>query len=126
MKKANILIVDDIFSNQLLLSAMIDALGHECSMASNGKKAIEKLEDDDFDIIFMDIEMPVMNGIETTQYIRKNLPEPKRSMPIIALTAHNTHEFAEFTDDAGFTEVVSKPYTAEKFNALMDKYFVNI
>ncbi len=125
MKKANILIVDDIFSNQLLLSAMIDNLGHECSMVSNGKKAIEKLKEDDFDIVFMDIEMPVMNGIETAKYIRENFSEPQKSIPIIALTAHNTHEFSEFTEDAGFNEIVSKPYTAEKFKMLMDKHFKN-
>lgn len=80
------------------------------------------LESEDFDLILMDIEMPVMNGIETTTFIRKKFPEPKKSIPIIALTAHNKFEFFDNIIAAGFTEFLSKPYTIIQFNALIQKY----
>jgi CheY-like chemotaxis protein len=122
MKKSKILIVDDIFSNQLLLISIIENTGSDYRVASNGKKALEMLESEDFDLILMDIEMPVMNGIETTTFIRKKFPEPKKSIPIIALTAHNKFEFFDNIIAAGFTEFLSKPYTIIQFNALIQKY----
>jgi CheY-like chemotaxis protein len=122
MKKSKILIVDDIFSNQLLLISIIENTGSDYRVASNGKKALEMLESEDFDLILMDIEMPVMNGIETTTFIRKKFSEPKKSIPIIALTAHNKFEFFDNIIAAGFTEFLSKPYTIIQFNALIQKY----
>ena len=65
-------------------------------------------------MIFMDIEMPVMNGIETTQYIRNELSAPLNGIPIIALTAHNPDLFFEDFSDIGFDELVTKPYSIEK------------
>ena len=66
-----ILIVDDIFTNRLLLSELIKTLGHVSFQAENGKQAIDFLEKEEFDLILMDIEMPVMNGRESTEMIRK-------------------------------------------------------
>ena len=121
-EKANILIVDDIFSNQLLLSAIVENAGHEYKVVSNGKKAIDELERNDYDIIFMDIEMPVMNGIETTKHIRSEFSQPKNKIPIIAMTAHNQYEFSDKTEGAGFDEIISKPYSLDKFKVLLKKY----
>jgi CheY-like chemotaxis protein len=120
--KKKILIVDDIFSNQLLLISIVESMGNEYKVATNGKKAIEILDQEDFDLILMDIEMPVMNGVETTRYIRENMPEPKRSVPIFALTAHNKFEIFENLNTAGFTELLSKPYSLDKFKQLLEKY----
>ena len=117
-----ILVVDDIFTNQLLINSILESMGFESKTVSNGKLAIEEMEKDIYDIVFMDIEMPVMNGVETTKFIRNNFSEPQKSIPIIALTAHNMHEFSENTRTAGFTEIVSKPYSLEKFKGLLTKY----
>ena len=125
MRKSKILIVDDIFSNQLLLISIIESTGNDYKVASNGKIAVAALEAEDFDLILMDIEMPVMNGVETTKYIRKNFEEPKKSIPIIALTAHNKFEFFENINQAGFTEFLTKPYSLEKFRSMMQKYTDN-
>ena len=65
-------------------------------------------------MIFMDIEMPIMNGIETTQYIRQEMAPPKNGLPIIALTAHNPELFFEDFSDVGFDELITKPYSVEK------------
>lgn len=114
MENLNILVVDDIFTNRLLLSELIKTTGNHVLLAENGEEAIRVLEQDEVHLIFMDIEMPVMNGIETTEYIRKKLPAPLNVIPIIALTAHNPDLFFEDYADVGFDELITKPYSVEK------------
>jgi CheY-like chemotaxis protein len=120
MKNFKILIVDDIFTNRLLLSELIKTLGHYTVQAENGKQAIEALEKEDFDLILMDIEMPVMNGLETTELIRKTFPSPKNVVSIVALTAHNPSLFFEDYSDAGFDELITKPYSLDKIVELIN------
>jgi len=62
----------------------------------------------------MDIEMPVMNGVETTKFIRKEMPFPKNMLPIIALTAHNPDDFFDSYHSAGFNYLLTKPYSLNK------------
>lgn len=112
-----ILVVDDIYTNRYLLSELIRLTGNEAIMVQNGREAIEILEKEQIDIIFMDLEMPVMNGIETTQYIRNEMASPLNAVPIIALTAHNPELFFEDYSDIGFDELVTKPYSVEKIKA---------
>ena len=81
-----ILIVDDIFTNRLLLTEVIRNIGHEFVQAKDGKEAVEALLKEDFDLVFMDIEMPVMNGLETTKFIRDNFDHPKNKTPIKSKT----------------------------------------
>jgi len=109
-----ILVVDDIYTNRYLLSELIKLTGNEAIIAENGEQAIEILKSQEIHMIFMDIEMPVMNGIETTQYIRNELSAPLNGIPIIALTAHNPDLFFEDFSDIGFDELVTKPYSIEK------------
>lgn len=109
-----ILIVDDIFVNRLLLKEVIKSICGQCFEAQNGKEAIAILQKEKVDVIFMDIEMPVMNGLETTKYIRNNMPSPIRYTPIIALTAHNPANFFEDFHDAGFDHLMTKPYSIDK------------
>lgn len=120
MKTLKILIVDDIFTNRLLLSELIKTLGHQSVQAENGKQAIDFYEAENFDLILMDIEMPVMNGLETTDYIRKSFPSPKNLIPIVALTAHNPSLFFEDFSDAGFDELITKPYSLDKIIELIN------
>ncbi len=120
MKTLRILIVDDIFTNRLLLSELIRTLGHQSVQAENGKQAIDFYEAENFDLILMDIEMPVMNGLETTNYIRKSFPSPKNLIPIVALTAHNPTLFFEDFSDAGFDELITKPYSLDKIIELIN------
>jgi len=114
MDSIKILIVDDIFTNRLLLSELIKTTGNEVVQAENGQQAIDLLKDDEFQLVFMDIEMPVMNGIETTEYIRKEMPYPVNNIPIIALTAHNPDLFFDDYSDVGFDELITKPYSVDK------------
>ena len=117
-----ILIVDDIFSNRLLLSSTLDSIGIASKTVENGQKAIELLQVDDFGMVLLDIEMPVMNGIETAKYIREEMTDVYNKLPIIALTAHNPDEYGGRINEAGFNEILSKPYSVEKLGNIIEKY----
>ena len=106
--------VDDIYTNRYLLSELIKLTNNEAILAENGEEAIEILRNEEIHLIFMDIEMPVMNGIETTQYIRNEMSPPLNGIPIIALTAHNPELFFEDYSDVGFDELITKPYSVDK------------
>ena len=112
-----ILVTDDIYTNRYLLSELIRLTGNEVVLAENGEEALEILKSQEIDLVFMDIEMPVMNGIETIQYIRNELPPPLNAIPVIALTAHNPQLFFEDFSDVGFDELITKPYSIEKIKA---------
>ncbi len=116
-----IIITDDIFTNRLLLSEVVSDLGHENLEAKNGREAIELLQKhDDIDLILMDIEMPVMNGLEAAKYIREQMPPPKNRIPIIALTAHNPKIFFDDYRDVGFDQLLTKPYSIQKITSLLE------
>lgn len=120
MPEIKVLIVDDVLENRTLLSKVIEKLGYKYDLAENGKEAIEKLEQSNFDIIFMDIKMPVMSGIEATKYIRANFPFPKNRVKIVAITAYKYKEFFDDFHDVGFNDIISKPYTIEKVSNIIN------
>jgi len=122
MPKPLLLIVDDIYVNRILLSEIASKIGCDYKLASNGKEAIDKLKIEPFDMILMDIEMPVMNGLETTVHIRKEMEYPKSKIPIIALTAHNPMDFFEEFNIAGFDELITKPYLINKIESVINKF----
>ena len=117
-----ILVVDDIYTNRYLLSELIKLTGNEVVVAENGEQAIEILTNEEIHMIFMDIEMPVMNGIETTRYIRNEMPSPKNGLPVIALTAHNPELFFDDYSDAGFDELITKPYSVDKIKMKINNF----
>jgi len=117
----NVLIVDDIFTNRLLLAEILKNLGVEFDMVENGREAIEALQNKLYDLILMDIEMPVMNGLETVKFIRENLPSPENKVFIVALTAHNPQIFFEDFKDIGFNRLLTKPYSTDKIKSLVEE-----
>jgi CheY-like chemotaxis protein len=118
-----ILITDDIFTNRLLLSEIVEDLGHQHIEAENGKIAIESLmTNDDINLILMDIEMPVMNGIEATRHIRRMMTPPKNNIPIVALTAHNPKIFFDNYKDVGFDQLLTKPYSVQKIMNMLEAF----
>ena len=121
MDKLRILIVDDIFTNRFLFKEIISDIGYLIEEAVDGKQALEFFTRDSFDVILMDIEMPIMNGIETTQYIRRHFDPPKCDVPIIALTAHNPILFFEDYSDVGFSQIITKPYSLSKIKSTIDR-----
>ena len=122
MSKLKIIIADDIFTNRLLLSEIVEDLGHEYHLAENGKEAVELLKDNEIDIVLMDIEMPVMNGIEATKFIREDMDNSKRETPVIALTVHNPKIFFDDYKDVGFSQLLTKPYSIMKITDLLESF----
>lgn len=120
MKKYRILIVDDIYTNRLLLSELIRMMNHDSVEAENGKEALEILEKDNIDLILMDIEMPFMNGVETCRHIRTKMKPPVSNIPCVALTAHNPGLFFKDFEDSGFNELLTKPYSIDKLIELIN------
>lgn len=121
MEKGRILIVDDIFSNRLLLASALEGIGIDSKSVGDGQAAIDLLGEENFSLVLLDIEMPVMNGLETVRYIRKKMPA-FNSLPVVALTAHNPLEYGEEINTAGFTEILTKPYSIDKLQDLISKY----
>ena len=106
IKNIKVLVVEDMALNQLLMKTLLDDFGFERDIASNGKIAIEKLENKSYDIILMDLQMPEMNGFETTEYIRN---EMNSKIPIIALTADVTTVDLAKCKAAGMNDYIAKP-----------------
>jgi signal transduction histidine kinase/CheY-like chemotaxis protein len=105
-KNIKVLVTEDIALNQLLVKTLLDDFGFEHDIASNGKIAIEKLQNNDYDIILMDLQMPEMDGVEATDYIRNSM---KLNIPIIALTANVTTADLEKCKAVGMNDYISKP-----------------
>jgi len=122
MSKLKIVIADDIFTNRLLLSEIIEDLGHDYVTVENGREAINALINNDIDLVLMDIEMPVMNGLEATKFIREKLQKPKSMTPVIALTAHNPKIFFDDYKDVGFNQLLTKPYSIKKITDLLASF----
>jgi PAS domain S-box-containing protein len=105
-KNIKVLVVEDMSLNQLLMKTVLDEFGFERDIAANGKIAIEKLREKNYDIILMDLQMPEMNGFEATEYIRNKMHS---DIPIIALTADvTTVDFAK-CKAVGMNEYIAKP-----------------
>jgi len=106
LKNIKVLVVEDIPLNQLLMKTLLDDFGFKCDIAENGKIAIEKLKENEYEIILMDLQMPEMNGFEATEYIRKTM---KSTIPIIALTADVTTVDLAKCKAIGLDDYLAKP-----------------
>lgn len=106
IKNLKVLVVEDMALNQLLMKTVLDDFGFERDIAENGKIAIEKLKNNTYDIILMDLQMPEMNGFDATEYIRKTM---KLTIPIIALTADVTTVDLEKCKAVGMNDYLAKP-----------------
>jgi CheY-like chemotaxis protein len=113
-----ILIAEDNPVNVLLMKKLLSKWKIAPTIAENGEKAIETFQNGDFDIILMDLQMPVMNGFDASMGIRKLPNAKKANVPIIALTAAALLDIEEQVLNAGMNDYVSKPFKPEE---LMEK-----
>jgi CheY-like chemotaxis protein len=100
--------------NQRILQKQLEQAGHQCSIANNGLEAVTAYEKGQFDLILMDREMPVIDGIEATKKIR--LREKQlgiKEIPIIGLSAYARQELVEEAKQVGMNDYVTKPYSRE-------------
>ncbi|WP_224983925.1 response regulator [Geomonas agri] len=121
---ASVLLVEDNPVNQDVATAMLEASGCRVSVANNGAEALEAVARRDFDLIFMDCQMPIMDGYAATRAIReqeKNAPQDKRRT-IIALTAHAMRGDREQCFAAGMDDYLTKPFTQAQMVALLQRW----
>jgi signal transduction histidine kinase/CheY-like chemotaxis protein len=121
-EKTRILIVEDEPVNMLLVSEILHKMGVDVLKAGNGKEALELLAKYDPAMIFMDINMPEMDGYMATFLIRQ-LPQPQGCIPIIAITADAMEEDKERCLDAGMNDYISKPFQLGEIQEILKKYF---
>lgn len=120
-KSQRILVVEDHIVNQKVAVGMIKKLGIEADVAKNGKEALELLKKQSYDLVFMDCQMPKMDGYEATRIIRAGEDEHHR-MPIIALTAYAMEEGSERCFAAGMDGFLAKPIKFEQLRTLLQKW----
>ncbi|MBI2271155.1 MAG: response regulator [Bacteroidetes bacterium] len=117
----NVLLAEDNPMNQILAKKIFNKWNLKYDIAENGKIAIEKLAQTDYDIILMDMHMPEMDGYETVKYIRKQLSPPKSLIPIIAVTANAIIGEEEKCLATGMNDYISKPLNNKKLYQKMLK-----
>ena len=115
LSNINVLLVEDNLVNQLVAKELLLSMNAEVTIADNGQKAIELISDHTFDVVLMDIQMPIMDGLMATKELRKI--EKYQSLPIIAMTAHAREEDKLRSIEAGMNQHISKPVTS---NLLLD------
>ncbi|MEO5591712.1 MAG: PAS domain S-box protein [Chitinophagaceae bacterium] len=120
-QSATILVVEDEPVNMLLISEILGKMGLHVLQATNGKKAIAMLADTVPDLIFMDINMPEMDGFSATAQLRL-LPHPICKIPVIALTADAMKEDRDRCMEAGMNDYISKPFRLEELENILKMY----
>lgn len=105
-----ILIVDDVLVNRFVVEVYLKKMGIRPTAAENGTQALRLLERESFDLVFMDVQMPVMDGLEATRHIRAGGSGLRNAeLPIIAMTAHAMRGDEEMCTAAGMNDYISKP-----------------
>ena len=120
---ARILVAEDVETNQKIAKEMIQMLGCDVEIASNGKEAVEKYLYGNFDLIFMDCQMPVMDGYEATQRIRMLEDNSRlKPVPIVALTAGINKEDKEKCKIAGMNRYLTKPFSISELTGVLKEF----
>jgi CheY-like chemotaxis protein len=114
-----ILIAEDIETSQRVAQQMLRKLGYEVDTVTNGIEVLRALERQHYDIVFMDIKMPEMDGVEATRIIRRRWPNGPK---IIALTAYGLEGDREKFIEAGMDDYISKPVKKEDLAGMLEKY----
>ncbi|MCP4685760.1 MAG: response regulator, partial [bacterium] len=108
---ARILLVEDNEINQQVARELLEGAGLRVTLAENGRKSLNRLEEDEFDLVLMDIDMPVMDGYQATRLIRRD--KRFKDLPVVAMTAHALTGDREKSMTAGMNDHVSKPIDPE-------------
>lgn len=119
----SILVAEDNQTNQKLIKIVLERLGLSVSIANNGQEALDAFKEDSFDIVFMDIQMPVMGGIEASnEIIAFEHAHGNKHVPIIALTANALQGDKDKYINAGMDDYLAKPYNIDNIESILDLY----
>ncbi len=118
---ARVLLAEDNEVNRLVAVNVLEALGCTVDVAINGRAAVDALDQQSYRIIFMDLQMPEMDGLEATRVIRRRR-QPDCDIPIVAMTANAMQEDMEKCLAGGMSDYISKPFTIAQVQAILEKY----
>jgi signal transduction histidine kinase len=124
LRTANVLVVEDNAINQMVVANMLQNLGLTVRTANNGVEALELLDQDHFDLILMDCQMPEMDGYQTSYHIRRDQRPLLANIPIIALTANAMLEDRERCLAAGMNDYLSKPVSLRTLHGKLGQWLV--
>lgn len=118
-----ILLVEDYGPNALVITTMFNMMGYDCDIAINGLDALNKFQRQRYDLILMDLQMPLMDGLETTRCIR-GIEQEKglRPVPIIAMTAHSERADKANCAEAGMNGFLHKDFNQKTLHAILEDY----
>jgi CheY-like chemotaxis protein len=116
-----VLLAEDNTVNQRLATRLLEKRGHRVTVANNGQEAIAHLQKSSFDLVLMDVQMPLVDGLEATRMIRKQEKETGIHQPIVALTAHAIKGDQERCEAAGMDGYLAKPIRPEELDAVLQK-----
>ena len=120
---ASVLLVEDDPTNQLVARSMLRKLGIRAELANGGHEALEMVLDAKYDLIFMDIQMPDIDGLETTRRLRRlHDGATKATVPIVAMTAHAMKEDRNICLESGMTDYLSKPISYDELRRVLLRY----
>jgi len=123
IRSLNLLLVEDSADNRLIIRAYFKRASDHIDIAENGAIAVEKFKSGKYDLVFMDVQMPIMDGYTATREIRKwEQEQGRKQTPIIALTAHALKEDAQKSLDAGCTDHLTKPIKRATLMEAVQKY----
>lgn len=122
MNTPHILLVDDDALNRFFGQELLQVIGFRVTTANSGKEAILQLQQTTFDLVFMDVSMPDMNGYETTQHIRQDTRFSH--LPIVALTAHAIAGERERCLASGMNDYLTKPFELEQIRQMLQQWIV--
>lgn len=119
----HVLVAEDDHTNIMLVETILSLFGAEVTIVENGKSAVEKAKENPvFDLVLMDLQMPVMDGFEALQGIRQHPEQPlTHYLNIVALTAHIGPEIRQHCLDAGFDDFLAKPMRVEVLDAILTR-----
>lgn len=121
LKGVRVLAVEDNELNRMVLQVILKKCEVTVSMAHNGQEAIDMIQENEFDIVLMDVQMPIVDGLEATKYIREEL---KLMIPIIGLSANAMREEVEICKQAGMNDYLVKPYSERTLVEVMKNWTI--
>ncbi len=119
LRGLRVLLAEDSAVNRKLAIRLLQKNGHVVHEATNGREALSVLAREQVDVVLMDIQMPEMDGFQTTSIIRASEKANERRLPIIALTAHALTGDREHCLSLGMDAYLAKPYTLEELNQVL-------
>jgi CheY-like chemotaxis protein len=117
----HVLVVDDSDINRIIVQYMLEGFGLTVATAENGQQALEQIQQQHFELILMDCEMPIMDGYQASRTIR-SMPSPKAHTPIVALTANAYEENQKKCEEAGMDDFLSKPIMENTLLDILQKW----